>query len=318
MKSLSLEQLLEIENQTVILPYTDFAAICKSNLSIFQFMHLLIDAKYRQDPLNKLYKEYRTHGLIYQTIEELYLSLLDDLIAVINRTAVEKDPLSLSILLGDYLIPSGLLSYSTKFHYIDSRKLVCMDDDYIFFHSNYGKLIFCGYGVCRHIVSFVSDILNRMGIINDKIPCHSLEVENIVPSLMRNANPNHLILGYPYKNHYYLADITNHIYNLSIENEYIEKGWKEKLVLNYTKTYLFQESLSWSLDIPYGSFSKEEVMKRKKKVELCLLAGDREKFIEFKRNHLDMLEKIAYLLPIEMNRNIEKEQEKQRKKKIQI
>jgi len=57
---------------------------------------------------------------------------------------------------------------------------------------------------------------------------------------MKGEAINHLILGYFKEN---------------------IKG--DKLVPGYTKTYDFQEFFHWSLDIPYGSFSKEEVMERK-------------------------------------------------------
>ena len=319
MENLNLEQLLEIENQTMILSYIDFIETCKSNLTIFQLLHLLNNTKDGKDPLGKLYTEYRIHGLIYQTVDGLYSSLLDDLVAVIDDTKIEKDPLSLSILIGDYLIPVGLLSYTTTFHCTGSMKLFSTSEDYYFHHyGDEGKYVFCGYGCCRHIISFVSDIFNRMGIINDKVICYSLEVENIIPSLKKEINPDHVILGYILNNQYYLTDINNHIYNLSVESEYVEKRKKEKLVLDYTMTNIFQDSFHWSFDIPYGFFTEEEVMESRKNLELCLSAGDYQKFLDFKKDHLDAITKIAYLLPIELNRNNEKEQSKQKGKKIQI
>lgn len=315
MENLTLQQLLDIENQTPILSLRDFLDYQRLERAISSFLYCLTCGNYLWNPFERVYTTYRVHGFIYQVIDELYQKVLEDLIDVIVDTKIETDPLSLSVLMSDHLIPFGVLSYSKRFHSTSSSKLFACSNVDIFYHldekKNYGKVVFCGFGCCRHVASLVGDLFEKMGIVVDRVPCFSLKQEEI-PSALLEQNVNHLILGYLWNHQYYLVDIMNQHYALSAEEEYIETRDDDKLVLDYSSPLWFQDFFHHTFDMDINSFSMEEVLECKRKVVECLNHGALEKFQQFKKDHFDIYEKLAYLVPIEMNRSTWKENQKRK------
>lgn len=109
---------------------------------------------------------------------------------------------------------------------------------------------------------------------------------------------------------YYLADIFNQIYHLEIKEEYIENDLKRKIVLDYTNTNLFQPTLYWNPNLEYATFTKEEIKEKDFKVRVALWQGETERFGKFKQEHFELYQKLAYLVPLELERTTEKENQK--------
>lgn len=313
LEDISLEQLLELENIVRVLSYSEFY-LTKNNIK-YQLLALLVyltKDKFLNPSiiLNNDYNIYRKNLPIYKKIETLYHKLLDDLVLEIMSSSVKKDPLSLSILLGNYLIPSGLLSYTNTFYPTNSKSLFSCENQYEYNTHINGAYIVAGYGCCRHITSFVSDVFHKMKITNDKITCIHAKKEEIFFNVPEQLKANHLILGYEANQKYYLADIFNQIYYLPINDKYIETGCIEKIILDYTKTNLFQSILNWNPNLKYATYTQEEINERKYKIAMALHLGEFKRFERFKQEHFELYQKLAYLVPLELERTRKKENQK--------
>lgn len=313
LENISLEQLLEFENKNKVLSFSEFHNTMnyKKSQLIAIIYHFTDDKLINPKKLlENDYNKYRKSLSIYKAIYILYHQILDDLVLEIMSSSIEKDPLSLSILLGNYLIPFGFLSYTPNFHPTNSKKLFSIDEEYQYNSYIDGAYILAGYGCCRHVISFISDFFNKIDIPNDKITCIVAKKEEIMNNMLEQTSPNHAIIGYGMDYKYYLADIFNQIYHLEIKEEYIENDLKRKIVLDYTNTNLFQPTLYWNPNLEYATFTKEEIKEKDFKVRVALWQGETERFGKFKQEHFELYQKLAYLVPLELERTTEKENQK--------
>lgn len=314
LKDINLGSLVECEKKNKVLSYMEFQETINYKKSqflanIYHFKKdILIDIK---TTLDNDYNKYRKCLPIYKIIYLLYNQLLDDLVLEVMNSSIEKDPLTLLILLGNYLIPFGFLSYTSSFHCTDSEKLF-KNNNYEYDYSSYieGSYVLSGYGCCRHVASFASDFLTQMGIPNDIITCITAKEEQIINNMIEHTFPNHAIIGCKINSKYYLVDIFNQVYPLEIKGEYIETNLQCKIVLDYTNTNLFQPTLHWDPNLEYATFCKEEVKEKDFKVAIALRQEETERFNKFKQEHFDLYQKLAYLVPLELERTMEKENQK--------
>lgn len=72
------------------------------------------------------------------------------------------------------------------------------------------------------MVSFVSDFLIQMEILNDIITCIAAKKEEIINNMLEHTLPNHAILRCKINSKYYPADIFNQVCHLEIKEKYIE------------------------------------------------------------------------------------------------
>lgn len=313
LKNKDLEELLEIENQNKVLSYVDFY-FQKNNikLELLSLIFYLTQDRFINPKIifNNEYKKYRESLPIYQIVTNLYHKLLEDLALEIIDSSVEKDPLSLSILLSSYLIPLGLLSYTNRFYHTNSNSLFTKSRAYDYISYIDGAQILTGYGCCRHVTSFISQLLHKMEISTDIITCAQIPEKEILFHMLENLSLNHVIMGYEKNDKYYLMDVYNLIYNLSCKQYYIETGLKYKCVLDYTETKLFQPKLNWNPNLEYDTHTEKEIKEAKNKIVIALNNGELHRFIEFKQRHFDVYQKLAYLTPLELERTIKKEAQK--------
>lgn len=293
LEDINLEQLLEFEKKNKVLSFYDFQHTInfKKNKLLDRFYHFT-KGKYSDVIITSLcndYDKYRKSLSIYKTIYTLYNQLLDDLVVEIMNSSIEKDPLSLSILLGNYLIPLGFLSYTPIFHCTSSEKLFSEDEGYAYLGYIEGGFIFAGYGCCRHVVSFASDVLHKIRVPNDKITCITATKEEILSNILENSSPNHAIMGYEMGGKYYLADIINKRYYLPIKKEYVENDLQEIIILDYTKTYLLQPTLYWNPNLEYATVTEEIVNEKKYKVAMAFHLKEDERFNNLNKNILNFI-----------------------------
>lgn len=309
LEAMNIEKLLEFENKNRVLSFGEFLYTRNYlKYKLMDYTGYLTEEKMRDTYrlLEYDYVKYRKKLPIYQIIYTLYHKILDDFVLEIKDSTMEKDPLSLAILLGDYLIPSGFLSYTPTFHKTDSEKLFSLDEKYDYDSYIEGAYVFASYGCCRHVTSLISDLLHKMNISNDIIPCIEETKETILFDILNHTIVTHAILGYEMNGKYHLADTINGIYNLSISKDYIETNTKRKIVLDYTSTYLFQQKLYWNPNLVYGTITEEEIKEKKTKVRKALQI-ETDRFQKFKKNHFELYKKLAYLVPLELERTTEKE-----------
>lgn len=315
LENMSLEELLEFENNHKVLSYEEFHYT--KNYRKIMLIDLIYPAGKKLIDINKLltedYNKYRKSLTIYQVINMLYDKILEDLILEIKNSSIEKEPLSLSILLAEYLIPHGLVSYTHSFHETNSQNLFSGDGNYNYECYAQGMYVLAGYGCCRHVTSFISNIFHKMKIPNDVITCMEATKEEIFFHMLEHLTATHAILGYEMDGKYYLSDIFNRIYNLSIKKKYIENNHLFKLVLDYTQTNLLQPNLYWNPNLEYATVTEKELKEKRNKVAISFQKKEWDRFQKFKENHYDMIQKIAYLTPIEFERTEEKENQKRKR-----
>lgn len=278
--------------------------------------------KYKKNLIkSETYEEYREKLPIRTEIERLYNKLLDDLIKEIDESKIDKDPLSIAILVGDYLIPSGLLSYTKKFHIItktweDISFIDC--SFYPYPSTKEGLYVTAGYGCCRHINSLISDLFTKKGIISDKLVAITDTKEDIELKINQfNFDNNHVVVGYIYENKYHIIDGFNNSYSIIKDKDYYYyQEIPGKVIIPDLSNTVFSNEINYSPDIEYSFFDIKEVEEKEKKIGNLLIEGELKRFIDFKINHFELLERLAYLIPLELERTKEKEKQKVKRKRI--
>lgn len=163
------------------------------------------------------------------------------------------------------------------------------------------------------MVSFVSDFLHKLEVPNDKITCITAMRKEILSNILKDSFPNHAIMGYVMNNKYYLTDILEQIYYLPIEEEYVETGLQPKIVLDYTNTHLLQPTLYWNPNLEYATAKEDVINEKKYKIAMALHLEESQRFERFKQEHFEIYQKLAYLIPLELERTTEKENEKRKR-----
>ena len=270
---------------------------------------------------SKIYDTYRKNLSLRKELMRLYNTLLEDLVEEIKKSTIDKDQLTVAILVGQYLIPKGIVTYTKSFHRILTVKEWKIISSYDSNLSNnqenrQGIYIPMGYGCCRHYNSFISDILTKMNLKNEVLSCLICNSEEFNQRKKEvNYNANHVIIGYQKDNRYHLIDPYNNCYSFVKEKDYFYDMDKDVVLIpDFTETELWnQKNCIYHPDIPYQHFDKQKIIKIANKIENCLfLESERNHFIEFKMEHLELLKKIAYLVPLELERTAEKEKQKRK------
>lgn len=155
----------------------------------------------------------------YNKYLELVASKMDDI--------DKKFALELTITL-DYLLHSGTFSYKDKYEYL---KDIGYGEDTIL-----GSSIIEGHGVCRHEVSFTSDILTNLKIKNFCIGCTEYKGKKT------KKIGNHVVLGLVHDGYKFAYDITNHMVG-QIDDEIITFfDYYNNPVIEYLITDLYNDS----------------------------------------------------------------------------
>jgi len=302
LENMTLEELIKLENEIRVLSFYEY------DRSKHFIKRISTKSNIEDD-----YQNYRTNLPIYIILNEAYNIFLEDLVTEINHSSIEKDVLSIAILIGDFLIPKGLLGYTKKFHNTDSDRFftIVNTDFHLRYNEIEGLYILAGYGCCRHINSFISDVIKKYGLESDKIECIQDTPEEIKKRIQNNNfDTNHLLTGYIINNQYHLIDCYNHIYSLQKTDEFYECERPKKIILDLSQNSWFQKKLYWKPNIEYYSNTKAEITKRQKQIERLLNNGELKRFIKFKQNHFELIKKIAYLAPLELERTEDKEKMK--------
>lgn len=138
---------------------------------------------------NQISKE-KTNETYYNELNKirfkLYYEYISNLSCLIKENSYDDNSLSYSILY-NILLNNGLLSVPSFFNY----KIYKYDSD-DFFNNITGARVISGYGVCRHISSMLSDILEKLNY-----------------SACNIYVPKHLVTGIIDNNHNYIYDSTN-------------------------------------------------------------------------------------------------------------
>lgn len=305
-ENMSLEELLELDNQIKVLTLLEFN----------------MEKLYLESMKYKSYDSYRNSLPINKELKRLYNIILENLAKKIKNLNMDKEPLDIAILVSYFLLPLGCLSYTNKFHNIEKNVYSDIAD---YFDNNFSTLqglyVIAGYGSCRHVNSFIVDLFMKLGIKADKISCYSTLINN--PNkinnelLENNFEPNHLIVGYIHNNKYHLIDPYNKVYSLG-NNEscyshlYLEHNIYNCIVPNFSIS-LFQKELYWNPNIAYQSHNIDNINERINKIFEILHDGEKNNFTRFKITNFETIKKIAFLTPIELERTKEKEKHKQKR-----
>ncbi len=272
---------------------------------------------------SKNYDTYRKNLSLRKELMRLYNTLLEDLVEEIKKSTIDKDPLTAAILVSRYLIPSGIVTYTKNFHRIltveewdiISNCDTSVSDDQ---KNRQGIYIPMGYGCCRHYNSFISDIFTKMDLESEVLPCLFCDSKDFNQREKNfNYDPNHLVIGYQKDNHYHLIDPYNNYYSFVKGKDFFYDMDNDAILIpDLTKARLLnQKDCIYHSDISYQHFDKQKIIRIANKIgNSLLLESERQRFIKFKIEHLELLKKIAYLAPLELERTTEKE--KQKKKRI--
>lgn len=290
----------------------DFIYLILSTAALLSSTSSLISLK-KFKSLN--YDDYRSNTPIYIELEKTYNKLLEDLLNEIELSTIDDDPLSIILLVANCLIPSGFLSVTKRFHPLTSNDIYKIDHNFL---SDcdirlFGTYIASGYGCCRHINSFISDLLSKKGLKSDKVACIFNSLNNY-GNLKENVDyiPNHLITGFIFDEQYYLVDAFNLRYNIKKEENYFTSQDNAYYILNFTNT-AYQKEINWNLNIEYKNFSDEEINEKTKKIKTAIANGEGSRFLDFYYKHVEEINKIHKLSLLEIERTSETEHQKTKK-----
>lgn len=272
----------------------------------------------KQTPsLSEIYEMYRESLPVLNELKQLYNKLLEELLKEIEMSEFDKDPLTLCLLVGLYLIPNGLLSYTNKFHDITAtsikKELTSRNVD--FFTKRNAKMegiyTIAGYGCCSNVNSFMADLLRLKGISCDKIQCILKQSAEEIQTIEENFDyrNNHLVIGYIEKDTYHIIDIYNYHYSYIMDNNFFYNG-NSYIIPDFSDPLLQEESFFYHPNIPYVSYTNKEIEERLIKIRKLINEKEHKRFLQFKEKHLELYKRIAYLIPIELERTIEKEKQK--------
>jgi len=277
----------------------------------------LVSNAYSLYSLKKLsldYEKYRSNIPTYIELKNTYDKLLEDLLNEIELSSIDNDPLSIALLTSQYLIPNGLLSITKYFHIITSNEVYKIEYDYLADCDIQllGTYVTNGYGCCRHINSFISDLLSKKGIKCDKVPCIFESLDNYDNIENGNYASNHLITGFIHNDYYYLVDPFNSRYNLIKNKNYFSSDSSNFYILNFTNV-AYQKNLNWKHNLEYKNFSNSEVNEKFEKIKYAINKGEALRFTNFYIKHIKEIEKIHKLSLIEIERTYETECQKTKK-----
>lgn len=320
LKDMNLEELLEYDKNHYV-PYMELFISNKDILNLHKCnkefdMKKFLFLKLKYFHINKIplkyysdYVEYRKSLPINKEIDRIYNSLLDDLVKLINSLNIEKDPLTITLLFNLIVIPRGYLSYGDNFSIVKDNNLEEFTSNYGVY-SSFGMAIFCGYGCCRHMVSFMADLFDKLGIKCDRISCLTENINNYNMEDI-NFSCNHAVLGYINKDKYHIIDPTRSLYFIEkYDNYYFSPDSLEIIIPDFSVT-LLQEKYSFNLDMEYKTNDEKDLSFAL--VNVSKIIKDKsfsDTFINFKNDHIELYEKLAYLVPLEFGRNEEKEDQK--------
>lgn len=140
--------------------------------------------------ISSLWQQY-TCSSIFAYYDE-FLRLCSDLLKEIS---IPDNPISILENMSN-LLWQGLFSYGNVFEYAEDIKST--------FSVKLGIDVVLGKGVCRHVSSFATDLLQKMGIYCDDFYCYSSDTK-IMSDLMGEAN--HMANLIKYDGNYYVYDI---------------------------------------------------------------------------------------------------------------
>ena len=127
-EKMNLDELLEFENKTFIFSKTDInRLLIFLPIVIFLNKHIsnvTFNIPSLSNIINQNYDNYRNNSPIRKELIRLYNILLNDLVLEINKLSINNDPVCISMLIGDYLIPKGILSYIDNFFYYFIHNLI--------------------------------------------------------------------------------------------------------------------------------------------------------------------------------------------------
>lgn len=243
---------------------------------------------------DKLYIIYRQNHFVGQSIGFLYDQLIEDLLQLINSSTLDSDPVSISILVSNYLIPQGILSVTDSFKYVD------FSNNEIPREYDCGVLIVFGNGVCRHVNSFLVDLLRKKGIKADKMDCYSKWEKE----LGADNEIDHTIIGYFDEEYYKFIDGVNHLFHIREEENYYQTSMGNYYVLAYQQTN-DQNDFTWYPGIPYQAIPSEEINEKNERIFTKWKQGEFQRFMNFKEEHFEQYQKLVYLCHQEFNKKVE-------------
>jgi len=150
-----------------------------------------------------------------------------------------------------------------------------------------------------------------MGVKCDKLTCIYGDV-NLLDKRINDVdfNPNHLIAGYISDNKYHLIDTYNSKYSYTECDNYYLDSYSHYGIIPFFEKNLYQKELNWNTNIEIDLSNEDEINKKRNYVFRYFFEEWMDIFYKFKKDHLDIYEKIAFLAPIDLNRTSEKEYEK--------
>ncbi len=295
----SLSDLFSLDDTIRILSISEYYSFLKENKE-------MTEEEYFFDSENLMsYCNYRKNLPIYQETEYLYNCLLEEILESIDTLFPNKSPLFIAKLTS-HLILEGYLSYTKKFHRYNPK---CMDS---FSFAHLGYYIPAGYGVCKNFNSFIGDVLAKKGIPSYKIGCcigkESDDIEKI-----RNTRATHFVTGLIQNKKFYLIDPYNNFYSWEKKgNVFLDSyhwnaimPWFDKSLIGFLQEEEYRNLFPLSC-----SYDEEEVELYNREIEEFMSHGGKDIFKEFKDCHSGLLEKLAFLVPLEFERTLEKENQK--------
>lgn len=262
----------------------------------------------RFNPYDFEYNEYRNNLPIKKELDRSYNELLEKILIELDRLSLNQDAITITITLSEFLIPHAYLSLSNSFDKQNHNKIpLSIYLNFIDNTFNNGYFITTGKGVCRHVNSFICDILNKNGI----------ETYLVGGTLQNPKNKrlklkvNHAIIATIENEKYSLIDGYNNTYVISEGKDYFFNTGNSfyKLIPDFTidENYMHSYKRLFYL-LPYQEIiNRDELNDRIRDIYKIMLSRGYHQFERFKQENLALYQRINTLTELEYNRTLLKE-----------
>lgn len=293
LKNLTIQELIEYDKVHFVRPFIP----PESNTNIY----LWNSYEYK-------YSEYRNSLPIKLELERSYNELLEKILIELENLSLSQDAITIIITLSKFLIPNAYFSvgnfFQKNFRNSNLQFLYLNFTDTPFFEGHY---ITNGQGVCRHVNSFICDILNQKGT-----ETYLVGGEILNPKTQKEKyRINHTVIATVEKNKYHLIDGYNQTYAISEGKEYFfdVNNIYYAFIPHFTigEYYLYSYKEPFYL-LPYQEIiHPNELSDRIRDIYKIMLVRGYHQFNRFKEENLELYKRINTLTELEDNRTLFKE-----------
>lgn len=216
------------------------------------------------------YDKYRQNLYVRKALDQIYDEFLEEILNYIEKLPIEQDALNISLVAAEFLLAEGYICIISPFQIDRTAPMWSSEYGYRGIIQTQGAWVASGTGCCRHVNSFIRDLLSKKGIESYAISCiHFENVENYQKFDFCENQVNHLITGYVENGKMSLIDAINSLYSIEPKENYYQSENGSIFVPDFGSTISIMNQMPEIYPIASAT-TLEEITERRKDLSKIL------------------------------------------------